>query len=75
MLDDKKGYFTYMLQKLTFFDFAQLAPTDDRNYAAPHWLLHNSKNTFFKAYKNDRAIYYPKQNMSNLTFEPGCCSF
>ena len=33
------------------------APIEDRNYAAPHWLLNIPKMTYFKAYGNDRAIY------------------
>ena len=58
-----------MLQKLIFFDFAvRTAPIDDKNYAAPYWLLNILKMTYSKAYRNDRAIYYPKQNMRNLTF-------
>ena len=65
-----------MLQKLTFFDFAQLQfMIEIKLLLSPHWLLHISKITYFKAYRNDRAIYYPKQNMCNLTFDPGCCSF
>ena len=58
-----------MLQKLIFSYFAvHIAPIDDKNYAAPHWLLNIAKMTYFNAYRNDKAIHYPKRNMRNLTF-------